>query len=75
MSFQMRSTPELVSIAAAKGGFRLEAAMRSTPELVSIAAAASRSGARLVFAGMKMRSTPELVSIAAAGGGNVVFED
>ena len=75
MSFRMKTVPELVQIASAGGGFRLDAAMRTTPELVQIASAASRSGARVTFVGINMRTTPELVQIASAGKGCVFFED
>lgn len=74
MSFKLKTTPELVQIAAAGGGFLLDAALRPTPELVQIAAAASRTGARVTFAGLKLRTTPELVQIAAAGKGCVFLE-
>jgi hypothetical protein len=68
-----RQTIELVRIAAAGGGFRLDAKIRTIDELVQIAAAASNSGARLEFQGMQTRTTDELVRIAAAGRGAVVF--
>lgn len=74
MSFQGRSTQDLVRIAAAGGGFRLDAAERPTDDLVEIAAAASDWGVRLVFAGMTDRSTDDLVTIADAGEGFVEFE-
>jgi DNA replication protein len=74
MSFEMKTTLELVQIAAAGGGFHLDAKTRTTLELVQIAAAASQKGARLAFAGLNMRTTAELVQIAAAGKGCVVLE-
>ena len=43
MSFQGRSTEDLVRIAEAGGGFRLEAAGRPTDDLVKIAAAGEGS--------------------------------
>ena len=75
MSFELRSTADLVMIAAAGGGFRLDARMRPADELVQIAAAASGAGARVTFAGLKLRPTPELIRIAAAGAGCVCLED
>ena len=75
MSFQGMSTADLVRIADAGGGFRLDAAGRPTDDLVEIAAAASSWGTRLVFAGMSGRSTDDLVKIAGAGEGCVEFED
>jgi hypothetical protein len=73
MSFDLRTTPELVQIAAAGGGFRLDAGLRPTPELVQIAAAAASGGGYVTFAGMNLRPTPELVQIAAAGKGHAMF--
>jgi len=74
MSFEMRTTDDLVRIAAAGGGFRLDAAMRTTDDLVRIASAASTKGAHVVFAGLKLRTTDDLVRIAAAGKGSVFLE-
>lgn len=75
MSFETRSVDELVRIAAAGGGFRLDAAIKRTDDLVSIASAASQRGARVTFAGLGIRSTDELVRISAAGQGCVFLED
>jgi len=74
MSLEGRTTEELVRIAEAGGGFRLDAAGRSTEDLVTIASAASSWGVRMVFAGMTGRSTDDLVTIADAGEGTVEFE-
>jgi hypothetical protein len=74
MSFQGRPTEDLVRIAKAGGGFKLDAGGRPTDELVTIAAAASDWGVRLVFAGMDGRPTDDLVTIAEAGQGNVEFK-
>jgi hypothetical protein len=74
VSFQGMSTEDLVRIAKAGGGFRLDAAGRPTADLVKIAAAASDWGVRLVFAGMAGFSADDLVKIAGAGEGCVVFE-
>jgi len=74
MSFAGRSTEDLVRIATAGAGFRLDATARPTDDLVAIAAAASDWGVRLVFAGMEGRSTDDLVAIAEAGEGSVEFE-
>jgi hypothetical protein len=72
--FEMRSTDELVRIAAAGGGFYLKASVRPTLDLVRIAAAAAQ-GARIHFSGLGMRPTDEIVRIAAAGKGSIVFDD
>ena len=74
MSFADRPTEDLVRIATAGAGFRLDAAGRPTDELVMIAAAASDWGVRLIFEGVEGRTTDDLVAIAKAGEGNVEFE-
>jgi len=74
VSLADRTTEDLVRIAEAGGGFRLDAAARSTEDLATIAAAASSWGVRMVFVGMTGRSTDDLVRIAAAGEGTVEFE-
>ena len=74
MSFQDRPTEDLVRIARAGAGFRLDTGGRSTDDLVAIAAAASDWGTRLAFTGVGSRFTDELVLIAEAGEGNVEFE-
>ena len=74
MSFELRSTPDLVQVAAAGGGFRLDAATRPTPDLIQIAAAAASGKAHVTFAGMEHRPTADLVQIGEAGKGFVSFE-
>ena len=71
----LRPTDDLVRIAAAGGGFRLEVGLRPIDDLVRIAAAARNHHARLVFASVGLMSTDDLVRIAAAGDGAVVFEE
>ena len=75
MSFQTRTTADLVQIANAGGGFRLDARTRTTADLVMIASAASKHQAHITFAGMSVRTTADLVQIAAAGKGAIVLED
>ncbi len=74
MSFEMRQTDELIRVAAAGGGFRLDASMRHTDDLVRIAAAARGAGCTVTFAGLNLRTTADLVRISAAGRGHVVLE-
>jgi len=74
MPFKDLSTDELVRIATAGAGFRLDAAGRSTDDLVRIADAASDWGVRVVFAGMDGRTIEDLIAIAEAGEGIVEFE-
>ena len=74
MSFELKPTHELVQIAFSGGGFRLDSGLRPTHELVQIASAASKTGARVTFAGLKLRPSHELIQIASAGKGCVFFE-
>jgi hypothetical protein len=74
MGFEVRPTIELTQIAAAGGGFRLDAAVRPTMDLIQIATAAAKSGAHVTFAGLQVRPTMDLIQIATAGKGCVVFE-
>lgn len=69
-----KSTEDLVRIADAGGGFRLNARDRLTEDLVRIAAAASNNQARLYLTGLSGRSTDDLIRISSAGKGSVVFE-
>lgn len=72
-NFSNRTTEELIRIAAAGGGFMLNATRRPTDDLIKIAAAGASKAARLTFAGLARRPTNELVMIAAAGRGCVDF--
>ena len=63
-------TTDLVQIASAGGGFRLEAKTRMTSDLVQIAS----GGGTIFLSGMNTRMTTELVQIASAGKGYVIFE-
>jgi hypothetical protein len=74
MSFELKPTHELIQIAAAGGGFRLDAGLRPTHELIQIASAAKNSGAQITFSGLGLRSTHELIQISAAGKGVVILE-
>ena len=69
-----RMTNDLVRIASAGGGFRLEAKTRMTDDLVRIASAASMGGGTIFLSGMNIRMTDDLVRIASAGKGHVIFE-
>jgi hypothetical protein len=74
MAFETFSTNDLVRIATAGGGFRLNAAGRPTDDLVRIAAASSVHNSRLTLSGVVGRSIEDLVRIGAAGKGSVFFE-
>lgn len=69
-----RKTSELIRIAAAGGGFSLDAKLRTTSELTQIASAAARGGGTIHLNGMEIRKTSELEQIASAGKGRVVFD-
>jgi DNA replication protein len=71
---QNRTTDDLIRIAAAGGGFILEAGNRTTDDLIRIAAAASGKGSFLHLRGVGNRTTDELIRIGAASKGSVVFE-
>lgn len=73
MSFQLRSTDELIRILLAGGGLSLDASMRSTDDLIRMALATKHSGAILTLANLHRRPTDELIRIGLASGGRVVF--
>lgn len=75
MSFNTKLTSDLIKIANAGGGFRLDAKTRLTDELVHIAAAAKNGGATVIFSGTGIFPTHDLIQIGAAGKGSVIFED
>jgi hypothetical protein len=72
--FDEYTTNDLIRIAAAGGGFTLDAGSRLTDDLIQIAAAASRNGARIIFYNLGARTTDDIVRIAAAGKGAVSFD-
>jgi hypothetical protein len=74
MLMAIKSTTELVQIAAAGGGLRFPASVKSTTELVQIASTAAGRGSRIVLTDAGAKSTMELVQIASAGKGCVLFE-
>jgi hypothetical protein len=73
--FETRTIDDLVRIAAAGGGFKIDASIKRIDDLVRIAAAASTNKANLVFTGLNARTTDDLVRIGAAGKGCVFFEE
>jgi hypothetical protein len=75
MSFAKMPTDDLIQIANAGGGFRLDATHRYPDELVQIASAAKNGGATVIFYGMSRCYTHDLIRIATAGKGAVIFED
>ena len=74
MSFERRSTDDLVRVLKAGSGLKLTATDRSTEDLVRIASAASDWGVAVTISGLEDRSTDDLVLIAEAGQGSVVLK-
>lgn len=73
--FEAKMTQDLVEIAAAGGGFTLNAGARMSRDLALIAAAAKRGGATVTFKGLGSRMKNDLIAIASAGSGHVIFSD
>jgi hypothetical protein len=70
----MRSIEELIKIARAGGGFRLDASHCTTDDVIKVAEVAGECGAELHITRICGKSTDELVKIASAGRGRVFFE-
>jgi len=75
MSLGKMPIDDLIQIASAGGGFRLDATQRYPDELMQIATAAKNGGATVIFSGMFQYYTNDLIRIATAGKGAVIFED
>jgi len=75
MTLRLFTTDELVRIAAAGGGFRLDANLRPVDDLVRIASAARAGGATVIFFGLALRHVDDLVRISSSGRGFVLLED
>ena len=75
MSLAKMPVDDLIRIAQAGGGFRLDATHRSLDELMQIATAAKTGGATVIFSGMSAYYADDLIQIATAGKGLVIFED
>jgi phosphoribosylcarboxyaminoimidazole (NCAIR) mutase len=69
------SGEDVIRMAHAGGGFRLDAAHRYPDALVESAAAAKAGGATVIFAGMARHDTNDVIRIATAGPGAVICED
>jgi len=70
----LRSIEELIKIAKAGGGFRLDASHCTTDEVLRVAKVAGECGADLRISRICGKSTEDLVEIASAGRGHVFFE-
>lgn len=74
MRFEELSVTDLIRIAAAGGGFTLNAKNKPVTNLVRIAAAASTHNSKIIFTQTENLSVSDLIRIAAAGKGCVIFE-
>lgn len=70
----LRSIEELLKIAQAGGGFKLDASRCTTDDVVKLAEVIGRCGAELRISKIYSKSTDDLVKIASAGKGHVIFE-
>lgn len=66
---------DLVRIAAAGGGLRIDCSKHMVSDIVRIAAAASQSRAMIILENSGKLMTSDAVRIAAAGKGYVIFND
>lgn len=70
----MKTTNQLIDIARAGGGIRIDASTKTTDQLVDIARAASNKMVHLTLANANAKTTDQLIQIARAGKGCVVFD-
>jgi dihydroorotase-like cyclic amidohydrolase len=70
----LRSIEELIEIARAGGGFRLDASRCSTEDVLRVARVAGECGAQVHISRIYSKSTDDLIKIASAAKGHVFFE-
>lgn len=68
-------TSDLVRVAAAGGGLRIDCSKHLTSDLIRVASAARMGGGMVFFENSSRLLTTDKVRIAAAGKGHVVFND
>lgn len=68
-------TSDLIRIAAAGGGLRIDCSNRLTSDLIRIAASASIGGALVVLENTSHLLSSDKIRIAAAGKGHILFND
>jgi len=68
-------TSDLVRIAAAGGGLRIDCSKHLTSDIVRIASAASTGGGLICLENSSCLLTTDKVRIAAASKGHVIFND
>jgi DNA replication protein len=66
---------DLVRIAAAGGGLRINCEKHLLPEIIRIASAASSGGGFIILENTSRLLTTDMVRIAAASKGHVIFND
>jgi DNA replication protein len=71
----MKLTSDIIQIAKAGGGLRLDVSQRLTSDLVNIARVASDKKVMIFMTNANKKLTSDLISIANAGAGYVIFED
>ena len=74
MTFETKSNKQLVDLATAGAGFKINTAMMTMAQIMPIATAAAIGNARVVFTGAETRQQADLIKIAKAGKGNVFFK-
>ena len=72
---EMRNIDDLIRIAVAGGGLRLDAKRFTTDNLVRLVVAASGSRASIELTNTSSKTTDDLVRISVAGQGRVIFLD
>ncbi len=70
----MKTIDQLVRIASAGGGMRINAQGKTVDQLVRIASAASTKGAQITIINVNLFTIDQLVRIASAGKGSIVFD-
>lgn len=68
-------TSDLIRIAAAGGGLRIDCSKRLTSDLIRIAASASSGGALVILENTSLMLSSDKIRIAAAGKGHILFND
>jgi len=74
MTFEKKTTTELISLLKAGASFTLSIEDKTQTTLVSLANAANEGGGSLVLSGISGKTQTELIQIAKACPGRVTFE-
>ena len=68
-------TSDLIRIAVAGGGLRIDCAKHLVPDIIRIVTAAGRDGGLIILENTINIQTSDKIRIAAAGKGHVLFND